>query len=238
MRRRVLACAVALLAGCSLAPEKGPDPRDARIAELEARTAQLEGVLQGQGLAELNRQVEQLQAEVRRLRGSLEEQQFAVEGQRKQQRDQYADLDTRLQALEKAGAAAATPAVPPDEAAYRAAFDLMKAGNYDDAQKALEAFLATWPASTLAENAQYWLGEVYFLKKAWWPAHGAFNKVLAYRDGRKAPDALVKRGYVEYELKRYQSARKTLESVLARYPDTQAARDARERLKRMKAEGH
>lgn len=239
VRLSVLSLGMVLLSACSLAAAREPDPRDVKIAELEQRVLRLEGVLQGEGLAELNRQVEQLQAEVRRLRGSLEEQQFALEGLRKQQREQYTDLDKRLQALEQ-GQAAGTPAAAgaaPDEAAYQAAFDLMKAGKYDEAQKALEGFLATYPASGLTENAQYWLAEVYYVKKAWWPALGAFNKVLAIPDGRKAPDALLKRGYVEYELQRYATCRATLESVVKRYPGTPAAKDAAERLKRLKAEG-
>lgn len=242
MRPVVLLLIATALGGCSLAatqPQE-PDPRDQKIAVLEERVTRLEGVLQGQGLAELNRQVEQLQAEVRKLRGSLDEQQFALEGQRKQQRDQYTDLDRRLQALEQSGGAGAaqSTAVSPDEAAYQAAFDQMKAGHYDEAQQSLEGFLAKYPTSPLVENAQYWLGEVYYVKKSWWPALGAFNKVLAIPDARKAPDALLKRAYVEYELKRYSTCRASLESVIKRFPGTQAARDASERLKRLKAEGH
>ncbi|MCC7199149.1 MAG: tol-pal system protein YbgF [Gammaproteobacteria bacterium] len=228
----------ASVAACSLTPEKGPDPRDLKIAELESRVQQLEGVLKGEGLAELNRQVAQLQAEQRRLVGSLEEQQFALEGSRKQARDQYTDLDARVQRIEQAAAAVPSPAaVEPDEAEYQAAFELIKAGRYDEAQKALQAFLAAHPASALSDSATYWLGEVHYVKKAWWPAHTAFNKVATTPGAAKAADALLKRGYVEYELKRYESARKTWQDVVKRYPGTPVAADAAERLKKLKAEG-
>jgi TolA-binding protein len=65
-------------------------------------------------------------------------------------------------------------------------------------------------------------------------AIAAFQKVTTdYPDSRKAPDALVKIGFTQSALGRNGDARVTLEDVVRRYPGTEAAQLAAERLKRM-----
>jgi len=92
------------------------------------------------------------------------------------------------------------------------------------------------PASPLAENAQYWLGEAYYVTRSYDDAGTAFRTVLQkYPQSRKAPDAALKLGYTQYELKRYADARKTLQEVAQKYPDSDASRLAAERLKRIPA---
>jgi tol-pal system protein YbgF len=209
-------------------------------AELEQRLERLERMADNPALLELARQMEVLSAEVRSLRGGLEELQFALEGAKEQQRAQYLDLDQRLQAVEtRAGelAAAAAAAVDP-ETEYRAAFDLMKEGRYGEARTGFEAFLAAHPQHELAGNAQYWLGEVAYVERDYEGALAAFGKVLeGYPGARKAPDALLKVGYSDYELKRFDRARAALKRVVAEYPGTPAAADAAQRLARMDASG-
>ena len=61
------------------------------------RLNKLERALDNQGLLDLFRQLESLQAEVQTLRGQLEEQQYTIERLRQSQRDAYVDLDRRLQ---------------------------------------------------------------------------------------------------------------------------------------------
>jgi TolA-binding protein len=58
-----------------------------------------------------------------------------------------------------------------------------------------------------------------------------------FPQSRKVPDSLLKIGFCNYELKRYDAARKALRTVVATYPETTAARLASERLERMTAEG-
>jgi len=209
-------------------------------AELEQRLERLERMADNPALLELARQLEQLNAEVRSLRGSLEELQFALEGAKEQQRAQYLDLDQRLQAVETRAselAAAATVAADP-ETEYRAAFDLLKEGKYGEARQGFEAFLAAHPQHELAANAQYWLGEVAYVERDYEAALAAFGKVLAdYPGARKAPDALLKSAYCHYELKSFDRARAALRQVVTDYPGTPAAADAEQRLARMDAAG-
>ena len=66
----------------------------------------------------------------------------------------------------------------------------------------------------------------------------AFRTVLEkYPDSRKTPDALLKIGYVNYELKNWPEARSALGQVVQRFGDTTAARLASQRLAKMDGEG-
>ena len=119
---------------------------------------------------------------------------------------------------------------------YSQAFSALKAGSYSVAITGFKDFLSSYPASPLAENAQYWLGEAYYVTRSYDDASGAFRSVLQkYPQSRKAPDAMLKLGYTQYEQKRYVDARKTLEDVTQKYPDSDASRLAAERLKRIPA---
>ena len=59
-----------------------------------------------------------------------------------------------------------------------------------------------------------------------------------YPRSRKLPDALLKIGYSNYELGRFDAARAALERVRDDYSDSTAARLAEQRLARMDEEGH
>jgi tol-pal system protein YbgF len=84
----------------------------------------------------------------------------------------------------------------------------------------------------------YWLGEAHYVRRDYPAALAAFEGMLStYPGTRKAPDALLKAGYCQYELKQTGAARTTLARVVAEYPETQAAADARARLERIGAQG-
>ena len=91
----------------------------------------------------------------------------------------------------------------------------------------------------MADNAQYWLGEAYYVNKQYPESLAAFQRVVEKFPGsRKLPDALLKIGYCDYELKDYSAARSALEQVAAKYPDSASARLAQQRLEKMAAEKH
>jgi tol-pal system protein YbgF len=140
-----------------------------------------------------------------------------------------------------AGAAAGSAAQPADngpssteQAVYAQAFDALKAGSYSLAITGFKDFLTTYPNSSLAENAQYWLGEAYYVNHDYESAGGAFRTVLKkWPESRKAPDALLKLGYAQYAQKQYPAAKATLTDVTKKYPGTDAAKLAADRLKRI-----
>lgn len=230
----VAAVLAALAAAPAIAQSQGE-----RIGALEQRMGVVEQKLDNQALLEMARQLDALSADVRALRGELETLRHDLDASRRQQRDQYVDLDTRLRAAETALAASQSvaPAAGPD-AEYQAAFNLLKEGRYDEAAAAWSAFLAQHRDHELASNAQYWLGEVNYVKRDFPAALKSFEVVLSgFPGARKSPDALLKAGYCHYELGHFDLARMALTRVMKDYPESTAAVEATERLKRMTAEG-
>ena len=90
--------AAMLLAGCSLTPAE-PDPVQVKLDDVDRRVGQVERVVNNQSLVELTQRVDALQNEVRLLRGQVEELENSNTALRKQQRDLYADLESRLNAM-------------------------------------------------------------------------------------------------------------------------------------------
>jgi tol-pal system protein YbgF len=122
---------------------------------------------------------------------------------------------------------------------YDRALEQLKEGRYTEASSAFQAFLGKYPGSGYADNAQYWLGEVYYVTREFQPALSEFGKVVdSYPDSTKIADAKLKIGYIQYELKDWTKARQMLNQVVQAYPGTTTARLAQERLDRMKREGH
>ncbi len=78
---------------------------------------------------------------------------------------------------------------------------------------AFQKFLSDFPASSLADNAQYWLGEAYYVNQIYPDAESAFQRVVEkYPQSRKLADALLKIGYCRYELKQWDSAKTVLDA--------------------------
>lgn len=261
MRPVLPALMTLLLIGCASTPPE-EDPLQVKLNELEARVERLEHSLANQ--VTLSQHVDENQASLRELQGRIEELEHNNEALAKQQRDLYADLDKRLggngtvPAPGAAGAAvaggaaggaagttaagAAAGATPPadngpsstEQAVYAQAFDALKAGSYSLAITGFKDFLTTYSNSPLAENAQYWLGEAYYVNHDYESAAGSFRTVLKkWPDSRKAPDALLKLGYAQYAQKQYPAAKATLTEVTKKYPGTESAKLAADRLKRI-----
>lgn len=226
------------------------DPVQIRLGDLDARLRRAEAVVANQSLLQLAQQLDALQAEIRTLRGRAEEQQHSNDTLRKQQRDLYADLDRRLAALEggsreaaataaggstlRGAPVAAGAAAGSEQAAYGRAFEALKASDYTAAVNSFRRFLGEYPGSDLAPNAAYWLGEAWYVTRDYANAADAFERVVRdWPASQKAPDALLKLGYAQAELGRTAAARATLGDVITRFPDTDAARLARERLHRL-----
>lgn len=237
-----------LLSGCATTPPE-QDPVYQKMTEMDGRLLRLERVLANQSLLDLSQRIESVQAEMRELRGQLEELQHSFSKLEAQQRELYSDVDRRLAALES-GSPTGSVSPPPgsnsglpvpqgdDRANYQAAFDLLKDGKYNQAIGGFRQFLVSFPNSALADNAQYWLGEAHYVTKQYTDALRDFRTVIEkYPDSRKMPDALLKIGYCNYELKNWNDARSSLNQVVKQYADTTAARLASQRLAKMEGEG-
>jgi tol-pal system protein YbgF len=139
-----------------------------------------------------------------------------------------------------AGAADESTKLPGgDRANYQAAFTLLKDNQYDKAIAAFKQFLVSFPDSALAGNAQYWLGEAYFVNRDLPDALSAFQGVADnYPSSSKLPDAMLKIGYCRDELKQYDQAKSVLNDVVTRFGDTPAGSLAKLRLQQIGTEKH
>ncbi len=114
---------------------------------------------------------------------------------------------------------------------YRAAIDLVKAARYGDALGALRAFLAHHPRHDYADNAQYWIGEVFYAQRDYPHAVAEFRRVIeVYPRGNKVPDALLKVGFCYQAMGQGDKARTVLEQLVHLYPMSESAALAAKRL--------
>jgi tol-pal system protein YbgF len=133
-------------------------------------------------------------------------------------------------------AVAAQPdaASPEEEGAYLASFDLLKSGKYDEAVRGFRGVLDKWPRGRYADNAAYWMGEASYVKRDYPSALNAFQMVVSnFPSSPKVADAALKVGLTQIELKQDSAARATLESVVRRYPGSNAAKLAQQKLTSM-----
>jgi tetratricopeptide (TPR) repeat protein len=140
--------------------------------------------------------------------------------------------------------AADTAAPPPaatgddatSEAAYRDAFALLRAGDYDKAIASFTAFQAQYPQSQYGDNAQYWLAEAYYAKAQYAQAITEYQKMQSqYPASKKLSHALLKTGYSYDKLGKTADATATLKALVQQYPGSAAARLGEERLAQIKS---
>ena len=123
------------------------------------------------------------------------------------------------------------------EAAYRAAFAMLKAGQYEESIAEFSAFVQQYPASQYADNAQYWLGEAYYVMRQFEPAIEHYQKLVeTYPDSKKQSHGMLKIGYSFHELGLAEQAQSVLLDLKNRFPGSAAAHLADERLQRIRSE--
>ncbi len=166
--------------------------------------------------------------------------------------DRMSELGERMQALSVAPPAAApvagpagspeggppatlpapTVAGPPPRELYSQAYADYARGNYDVAIQGFSQYQRhPAAASDLLDNAQYWIGESHYGKKNYGEAIAAWDALFRdYPASDKLPDAHVKKGMALEKMGRRRDALREYRLVIDRYPNSPAARIARERL--------
>lgn len=204
---------------------------------------------------ELLQRIEQLETEVRQIRGKLELQQHHLETLARER------AMTALPAYPSTSRAEPPPAMPaaaespmdargrspaaqpsppaPAAGAERAEFDAalgeLREGRYSEAIAAWRRFLNAHPSGDLAGDAQYWLGETYYLSRDNNTAKETFIALgLNHPQSARLPDALLKLGYIYGEQGETARARDVLQKLMQVYPNTQAASLAERRLQSLR----
>ncbi|ETW94381.1 MAG: hypothetical protein ETSY1_35165 [Candidatus Entotheonella factor] len=118
---------------------------------------------------------------------------------------------------------------------YERAKSEYDAKNYEVAAVLFKQLLREHPESPLAGNSQYWLGETFYAQRQYEAAIVAFDEVIQkYGDNAKVPASILKQGYAFAELDDSRNARFFLEQVQRRFPDSEEAKRAGDKLKTLK----
>ena len=202
---------------------------------------------QGKTLLDQANQLQRQSEEIARLRGQVETLTYELETAKKRQQDFYLDLDTRLRKFEPQQSAGSNAAVDPAGGAnspaatdpareskeYEAALNNFKANKYKEASWGFSTFVQKHPDSSLAPNAQFWLGNALIAQRNCAKAIEAHSVVTTkYADSPKAPDSWLAMANCQQEMGNPAAAKRSLEAVIAKYPNSPAADTARERLKK------
>lgn len=189
-------------------------------------------------LLELNNQLETARAEMARLRGGSEQLARDVADLQRGQRDVSQALDDRLRRIEPVKVSVDGRdflADPEEKKAYEAAIAQLRAGEFDKAVMALQAFQRRYPASGYTDSARFWLGNALYGKRDYKEAVSAFRGFVAGApEHPRAPEALLALANTQAEMKDAKSARRTIDELVKAYPQSEAAQAGKERLTSLK----
>ena len=110
------------------------------------------------------------------------------------------------------------------KALYQRAYDDLRQGNYDMAEKDFSSLIEKFPKHDLAGNAQYWLGETYYVRAQYKRAAEAFlGGFTKYANGTKAPDSLLKLGMSLHALGEAEAGCDAFAELGIKFPDAPEA---------------
>jgi tol-pal system protein YbgF len=216
-----------------------PTPASAILSDDEARKAilDLRKTLASTQL-ELQGQIERLKAENAQLRGQIEGLQRQGEELIASQKTNYHDLDLRLskfepQTLEIEGVTGTIQ--PGEKAAYDDALAAFQAGQLKKADAGFTGFVRKYNASPYLPLALYWLGNTKYALKEYPGAITQLQALIkAYPKHPRIPAAMLTLGNCQLESGNKTAARKTYGDLIAAYPDSEVAAEARQMLARAK----
>jgi tol-pal system protein YbgF len=209
---------------------------EAQRAE-QARTAEQFDQLR-RSLLELNTQLDLLRAEIARLRGRHEELTREIAELQRRQTDIVQGVEERIRQIEPQKTVVDGKEIlvrPEERRDYEAALDIFRKGDFNNAAAAFDAFQRRYPGSGYSESVLYWLGNAHYGRRDYKEALAAFRQFTAVAPAHpKAPEAWLSIAMCQIELKDRPGARRTLEDLIKNHPQSEAAREARERLLALK----
>jgi len=218
-----------------------------RNQELRKQSAGLRAVLEEMSeetrilsgrLEELEHSIQQEQRKAAELEQKREERLERLEQQLDQNSEQIQGMQQYLN-LEstKTPMAVVTPGVPvkkplTEDEIYRSAKQAFDQGDSEAARRGFQEFIKRYPKSKNADNAQFWIGEIYYREKWYEKAILEYQNVIEkYPQGNKVPAALLKQGLAFSSIGDKANAKLILEELNRKYPKSNEAKVAAETLK-------
>ncbi len=181
-----------------------------------AQVDQISGQIQA-----LNDTMDELKVRLAKLSKQLEDMQSAQQSLAAQQAQQQQQQQAMAQA-------------PPPDVLYNNALRDYNGGNNDLATQEFNDYLKFYPNTDLAGNAYFYLAEIQFKAGDFKKAVGNYDLVLQnFPSGNKAAAAQLKKGFALIELGQQEEGAKELRHVIQRYPRTNEATQAREKLRKL-----
>lgn len=120
----------------------------------------------------------------------------------------------------------------PEEQIYRSAKQAFDQGDSDAARRKFQELIKRFPSSERADNAQFWIGEIYYREKWYEKSILEYQKVIEnYPKGNKVPASLLKQGFAFFNLGDKSNSRLILEELIKKYPNTNEAKIAKDKIK-------
>jgi tol-pal system protein YbgF len=207
------------------------------VNRMNASLATLQKTVQD-AQAQGNARTDTLAGQVQALADGLEEVKVRL-GRLSQQ---FADAQNVIQSMDAKLAAAqapptaTAPLTPPmsGEVLYQNALRDLNGGKFDLARQEFTDYLKYFPEGEFASNAQFYIGETYYQQAHYAEAIAAYDKGLQnYPKGNKVAESYLKKGFALIELGQRTAGTRELRIVVQRFPNTDAGRLARERLRRL-----
>lgn len=196
---------------------------------------------QRQNKADFSTQIEELRNQIEMLRNQLEESNYRINrlsekvGVFEYPASPSGTQTTQVDSVKKSRSTAANIDMGEARELYNTAYSDLIRGNYQLALHGFQQFLKLYPNSELADNAQYWIGEIYYAQGRYNDAVAEFEKVIKnYPNGDKIPASMLKIGYSYINMKELEQGKFYLEEVINQYPDSHEAKLAQGRLQALK----
>lgn len=216
-----------------------------------------QNITRSQLQSEMSIQLIALQKEVRELVGLVEENGFKLKQIQDRQRDLYRDIENRLANPSQTASSANTSSSKTkldrkntnrsaqkstvkkgERAEFEAAFKLVRTKKYDEAIIAFEIFSEKYPRGNFSDNAQFWIGQIYFAQSKLPEAEKQFNLFREkFPDSSKSAAVLLSLAKIKRKQQKWQEAKDFYNQVINNYTGAQQQL-ARKGLEDIKKLGH
>ncbi len=181
-----------------------------------ARVDQVSGQIQA-----FNDSIDELKARLAKVSKQLDDMQSSQQSLAAQQAQQQAQQQAAAQA-------------PPPDVLYNNALRDYNGGKNDVATQEFSDYIKFYPNTDLAGNCYFYLGEIQFRQGNYQQAAQNYDQVLQnFPSGTKAASAQLKKGFSLIELGKQEDGVAELRHVIQRYPKSNEALQARERLRKL-----
>jgi tol-pal system protein YbgF len=179
--------------------------------------------------------VDQVSGQIQALNDSLDE----LKARLTKVTKQLEDMQSSQQSLAAQQATAqaqqqAVAAAPPPDILYDNALRDYNGDKNDLATQEFSDYIKFYPNTDLAGNCYFYLGEIQFRQGNYQQAAQSYDQVLQnFPSGSKSASAQLKKGFALIELGKQEDGVEELRHVIQRYPKSNEALQARERLKKL-----